>query len=186
MERRGHYNTLTSIAYRVLAFFPKSIAKVLYSLVRNTGGRIPMGIRYICIKRLAESCGQNVAIFPYVTLKHIDRMRFGNNVSIHTMCYFDGLGGIEIGDNVSIAHQSSLVSFDHTYLDSSTPIKYNQVEKGKIVVNDDVWIGCGCRILKGVIIHSRSVIAAGAVVTKDVEAHSLYGGIPAKRIKNIP
>lgn len=185
MERRGHYNTLTSIAYRALKCLPKGFAKVLYTLMRNSGGIIPMGIRFICIKRLAAGCGNNVGIFPYVTLKHVEKLHIGNNVSIHTMCYIDALGGIEIGDNVSIAHQSSLVSFDHTYSDSSNPIKYNRVEKGRIVINDDVWIGCGCRILKGVTIHSRSIIAAGAVVTKDVDAHSLYGGIPAKKIKNI-
>ncbi len=144
-----------------------------------------MGVRYICIRRLAASCGSNVAIFPHVTLKRIEKLHIGNNVSIHTMCYVDAMGGIEIGDNVSIAHQSSLVSFDHTFSDPSTPIKYNRVEKGKFVIEDDVWIGCGCRIQQGVTIHSRSIIAAGAVVTKDVDAHSLYGGVPAKKIKNI-
>ena len=79
-----------------------------------------MGIRFICIKRLAASCCGNVAIFPYVTLKHIEKLHIGDNVSIHTMCYLDALGGIKIGDNVSIAHQSSLISFDHTCSDLTT------------------------------------------------------------------
>lgn len=65
------------------------------------------------------------------------------------------------------------------------PIKYNKVEKGPIVVKDDCWIGCGCRILQGVTIGTRSIIAAGAVVTKDVEPFHLYGGVPAKIIKTL-
>ena len=185
MEKRGHFQALTTCAYRILSCLPKCFASALYTLARNTGGGISMGVRYICIRRLAASCGSNVAIFPHVTLKRIEHLHIGSNVSIHTMCYVDAMGGIEIGDNVSIAHQSSLVSFDHTYSDMSTPIKYNRVEKGKIVIEGDVWIGCGCRILQGVTIRSRSIIAAGAVVTKDVDAHSLYGGVPAKKLKNI-
>ena len=65
------------------------------------------------------------------------------------------------------------------------PIKYNPSVCSPIVVNDDVWIGCGCRILAGVEIGDRVVIAAGAVVNKNVERNSLYAGVPAKKIKSI-
>lgn len=185
MEERGHNKKLLGFCSKVMLLFPKGFASFLYSMFKNSGGRISMGLRYVCLKRLSARCGENVAIFPYVTLKHIDKMSFGDNVSIHTMCYVDAVGGIEIGNNVSIAHQVSLVSFDHTYSDINIPIKYNKVQKGKIEINDDVWIGCGCRILQGVTIGTRSIIAAGAVVTKDVESHHLYGGVPAKAIKSI-
>ena len=144
-----------------------------------------MGIRFACFKALAAECGDNVAIFRNVTLKHVDRMHVGSNVSIHTQCYLDALGDIFIGDNVSIAHSSSLVTFDHSYKDNDVPIKYNKVEKGKIVIEDDVWIGCGCRILQGVTISSRCIIAAGAVVNKDTLSHHIYGGVPARIIKQI-
>lgn len=185
MNEHGHFRKLTSFVSCIISLFPKVVARMLYSLTRNTGGGIFMGVRYVCIKRLAASCGENVAVFPHVTLKRIEKLHIGNNVSIHTMCYLDALGEIVIGNNVSIAHQSSLVSFDHMYSDSSIPIKYNHVKKGKITIEDDVWVGCGCRILQGVTIHSRSIIAAGAVVTKDVEPNSLYGGVPAKLLKRI-
>lgn len=185
MKDRGHYKTLLRICSSLMGIFPRCIIYFIYMFFKNGSGGISMGIRYVCVKHLAAGCGENVAIFPYVTLKHIERMNFGDNVSIHTMCYIDALGGIDIGNNVSIAHQTSLVSFDHTYANMDIPIKYNKVEKGPIVVKDDCWIGCGCRILQGVTIGTRSIIAAGAVVTKDVEPFHLYGGVPAKIIKTL-
>jgi acetyltransferase-like isoleucine patch superfamily enzyme len=109
----------------------------------------------------------------------------GNNVSIHPMCYIDGAGEIEIGNDVSIAYASSILTTNHTWNDSCIPIKYNKETFSKVKIDNDVWIGCGCRILAGVTLHRRSVIAAGAVVTVDVEPNSIYGGIPAKLIKKI-
>ena len=108
------------------------------------------------------------------------------------MCYIDGCGGIEIGDNVSIAHSTSIVSFNHTYEKVDIPIKYNPISCGYIYIyNDfcsvynDVWIGCGVRILSGVTIGNRSIVAAGSVVTANVTPYTLVGGIPAKFIKQI-
>lgn len=186
MKQRGHYKKLIHFSFAVVRLLPKRIVKIIYSITKNMGGgAIFMGIRYLCVNRLAAGCGENVAIFPYVTINSIDKITIGDNVSIHTMCYLDAFGGINIGNNVSIAHQSSLISFDHTYSDENKPIKYNHDLKGKIIIQDDVWLGCGCRILQGVTIGSRSIIAAGAVVTKDVESRSIVGGVPAKLIKKI-
>lgn len=182
---RGHFKKLTNVGSFLMRLLPKRFVLFVYDLFSSGRGYICMGIRVICIKRLAAECGDNVAVFNNVTLKHIDRMHIGNNVSIHTQCYLDALGEIYIGDNVSIAHSSSVVSFDHTYQDNNLPIKYNTVKKGKIVIEDDVWIGCGCRILQGVTIGQRCVVAAGSVVTKSVLPHSLCGGVPAKIIKQI-
>ena len=94
MVEHGHYRKLTNFAFYVISLLPKGVAKMLFSLTRNTGSEISMGIRYVCIKRLAASCGENVAIFPHVTLKRIEKIHIGNNVSIHTMCYLDALGEI--------------------------------------------------------------------------------------------
>lgn len=182
---RGHFKKLTQIGYTLARFLPKRFVLLILNFVRSGGSNICMGIRFVCVKRLAAECGNNVAIFNNVTLKHVEKMHIGNNVSIHTQCYLDALGEIFIGDNVSIAHSTSLVSFDHTYSDDNVPIKYNKVKKGKIIIEDDVWVGCGCRILQGVNIGKRCIIAAGAVVTNSFKPHSLCGGVPAKLIKSI-
>ena len=144
-----------------------------------------MLIRYAYLKSLAKFVGANVYVGRFVIFKSIEMVSFGSNLSIHDFCYIDATGGIEIGNNVSIAHQCSLISFNHTWSDLSIPIKYNIIEKGRILIEDDVWIGCGVRVMPGVRIGKRSVIAAGSIVISDVPAGVVMAGVPARIIKNI-
>lgn len=98
-----------------------------------------------------------------------------------------------IGNNVLLANRVALIGrYDHNYQQIGVPIRLasqirhsNYSWKGlilKIVIEDDVWIGFGSIILSGVKIGQGSIIAAGSVVTKDVEPYSIYGGIPAKKL----
>ncbi|MCC8036007.1 MAG: acyltransferase [Rikenellaceae bacterium] len=130
-------------------------------------------------------CGRNVKIADGVRILNWQNLDIGDNVSINTGCYIDAAGGIIIGNNVSIAHHSTILSSTHTWDDISLPIKYNPIVLGRTVICDDVWIGCACRIIAGVTINSRSVIASGAVVNRDIDSNSVYAGIPAKKIKGI-
>lgn len=155
---------------------------VLSSLLPNIFG---VGFRYVLAKRLLCSVGKNVYFGANVVIKNGKGISIGNNVSIHDACYLDGDGIIRIGDDVSIAHQTSIVSFEHTWNDHSLPIKYNVTRKGEINIHDDVWIGCGVRILSGVNIYSRAIVAAGAVVNNNIEYGCIYGGVPARKIKRI-
>lgn len=134
-----------------------------------------------CFKRI----GNNVSIHNNVTIKNRNRIEIGNNVSIHTLCYLDGFGGLTIGNNVSIAHNTSIISFNHTWDRPDIPIKYNPLSSAPIIIEDDVWIGAGVRIMAGVKIKTRCIIAAGSVVTKDCESNSIYAGVPARKIKSI-
>lgn len=142
-------------------------------------------IKYCYYKRVFKSCGSNVSIHPDVRIIHPDKISVGNNVSIHSLCYIDGEGGIVIGNNVSIAHNVSILSFNHTWEEVMSPIKYNPKSYKSVLIADDVWIGCGSRLMAGVKISNRCIIASGSVVTKDCESHGLYAGIPAKLIKKI-
>jgi acetyltransferase-like isoleucine patch superfamily enzyme len=147
--------------------------------------KIGMLLRYVLFHSLCDKCGDNVYIGRWCTLKNVGNIKFGDNISIHEYCYLDGEGGITIGDNVSIAHGSSVLSSNHSWNNLNIPIKYNKIEVLPVKIEDDVWIGCGVRILAGVTIHSRSIVAAGAVVTTDVPPNSIVAGVPAKVIKNI-
>lgn len=142
-------------------------------------------LRYLYLKKNAAECGDNIFIGKYVTLKNVESLELGSNISIQAYCYLDAFGGIKIENEVSIANHTSLISFDHTWDDKEMPIKYNPIKKKRIHIERDVWIGNGCRILSGVIIRSRSIIAAGAIVNKEVSANTLVGGVPAKKIKEI-
>ncbi len=109
----------------------------------------------------------------------------GSNVSIHNDCHINALGGVKIGNSVSIAHQTSLIAANHDWTDPLLPIKDQPVLPAPIVISEDVWIGCSCQILAGVTVGSRVVVAAGAVVAKDVLPNRIVGGVPAREIKSI-
>lgn len=100
-----------------------------------------------------------------------------------------------IGNNVIIANRVALVGkYDHSYQEIGIPIRLTKSIRNKdynwrglnekIIIEDDVWIGYGSIIMSGVTIMQGSIIAAGSVVTKDVEPYSIYGGNPAKKIKD--
>lgn len=100
-----------------------------------------------------------------------------------------------IGDNVIWANRVALVGrYDHHYQQVGVPIRLASQIRDKdynwhglnelTVIEDDVWVGYGTTIMSGVTIHQGSIIAAGSVVTKDVEPYSIYAGVPAKKIKD--
>jgi acetyltransferase-like isoleucine patch superfamily enzyme len=174
-----------SIVVSLINLLPRKIREKMLLSSRNIKGKKGIAWRYVLIKSLAKHCGMNVAVKEMVILENIQELTLGDNISIHPFCYIDAIGGVEIHNNVSIAHASSILSFDHTWNELSTPIKYNPVEMKRVIIEEDVWIGCGVRVMAGVTIHSRSIVAAGAVVTKDIESNSIVGGVPAKVIKSI-
>lgn len=176
---------IIKVGIAIFSLFPKFISILIWDMVSSFSQLPFIGIRYLILKTMTKECGENVRIGKNVTIISWANLIIGKNVSIHSGCYIDATGSIKIGDNVSIAHNSSILSTNHQYTDETIPIKYNPVIAKRVVINDDVWIGCGCQILSGVIIEERSIIAAGAVVNKNVESNSIYGGIPARKIKTI-
>lgn len=95
------------------------------------------------------------------------------------------IGPVCIGNHVNLAQGITVTALNHIFKDSSRRIDEQGVSTKPVVIGDDVWIGANAVILPGVTIGSHCVVAAGAVVTKDVPNHTLVGGIPAKVINNI-
>lgn len=162
---------------------PAKIRLKILSRIRNKDSKIAMLHRYIIVKSLAKNVGSNVSIFPNVYFENIENLSIGNNVSIHQMCYIDAEGGIEIGDNVSIAHRSTILSSNHAFRNVFIPIKYQKMNIEKTIIENDIWIGCGCVILAGVHIESGCVIGANSTVTHNITAFSIAVGSPAQVIK---
>lgn len=179
------YKVAINLLVKFFSFFGRKLNFLLLSFFRDTGGVIGILLRYIFLKNCCEHLGDNVSIKAGVYLLNCKKLRIGNNVSIHPMCYIDAAGGVSIENEVSIAHNCSILSANHQWSDLDTPIKYNKEALASVVIKNDVWVGCGVRILAGVVVESRSVIAAGAVVNKNIEGNSVYGGVPANKIKNI-
>lgn len=108
-------------------------------------------------------------------------IQVGNKVFINSGCTFQDQGGIYIKNNVLIGHNVTLVTLNHDL----NPHKRGNLYPKKILINDNVWIGSGATILPGVEIGEGTIVAAGAVVTKDVPPNVIVAGIPAKIIKTI-
>lgn len=122
-------NVIIKIVLFISKFLPRKFYIFLFNFVRNLNGYLPMFIRFVCLKRCAKSCGDNVAIFPNVYIFNIDKLMIGDNVSIHEMCYIDASGTIKIGNNVSIAHSTSILSEEHVYSSLDVNIKDQGYEK---------------------------------------------------------
>ncbi|AOR68529.1 transferase [Burkholderia stabilis] len=109
-------------------------------------------------------------------------MTIGRNVFVNQNCTFYDLGGLEIGDDVMIGPNVSLITSGHPVEPSR---RRDGVVAKPIAIERNVWIGAGATIIGGVTVGENSVVAAGAVVTKDVPANTLVGGNPAKVIRSI-
>ena len=108
-------------------------------------------------------------------------IQIGKNVFINHACSFLDMGGITIEDDVLIGPKVNLITENHP-LD---PADRKALICKPIVIKRNAWIGAAATILPGVTIGENAVVAAGAVVSKDVPANTVVGGIPAKHIKNI-
>ena len=95
------------------------------------------------------------------------------------------IGPVTIGSHVNLAQGITVTALNHNFDDSDKRIDEQGVSTSQVVIGDDVWIGANAVVLPGVTIGTHSIVAAGAVVTKDVPPHSLVAGVPAKIIKKI-
>ena len=95
------------------------------------------------------------------------------------------IGPVKIGHHVNLAQGITVTALNHNFDDTNKRIDEQGVSTNAVTIEDDVWIGANAVILPGVTIGNHCVVAAGAVVTKDVPPHSLVVGVPAKVIKQI-
>lgn len=105
------------------------------------------------------------------------------NINPYTIIYGHG-NGIIIGNDVLIAGHCLLIPSNHIFSDINIPINQQGEKSLGIIIEDDVWIGAGCKILDGVLIGKGAIIAAGSVVNKSIPPNTIVGGVPAKFIKN--
>ncbi len=136
-------------------------------------------------KRLGEITGSTIDVSTILFTPFYTNfgkfIQIGKNVFINHACSFLDMGGITIEDNVLIGPKVNLITENHP-LD---PSDRKALICKPIVINRNAWIGAAATILSGVTIGENAVVAAGAVVSKDVPANTVVGGIPAKHIKNI-
>ena len=112
-------------------------------------------------------------------------IKIGRDSLVGEYSVIRGQGGVTIGDRVYTSPFTQIIAVNHVFDDPDRPFVHQGITAEGIVIEDDVWLGSGAVITDGVRIGKGSVVAAGAVVTKDVQAHTVVGGVPARPIKKI-
>ena len=95
------------------------------------------------------------------------------------------IGPVIIGSHVNLAQGITITALNHNFDDSEKRIDQQGISTKEVVLEDDIWVGANAVILPGVTIGKHAVVAAGAIVTKDVPPHSLVAGVPAKVIRQL-
>jgi maltose O-acetyltransferase len=144
------------------------------------GGKLFLLLRIWCLRRII-TIGKNCKVQKGVYIGKGKNIKIGNNCHINE---YVRLNNVTIGNNVMIARESIILGAMHEYDDVNKPIIEQGVkETSHTIIEDDVWVGLRVIILPGLRVKKGCIIGAGAVLTKDTEENGIYGGVPAKRIK---
>ena len=133
--------------------------------------------------KIFKSCGKKRPfINRYVVFSCPWNIECGSGIIINPQCYFAAKGGIIMGDGVTISAGAKILS-------SSLKVENGVVQRRhihkQVTLGKGVWIGAGAMVMPGVTIGENTIIAAGAVVTKDIPANVVAAGVPAQVIRNL-
>ncbi len=170
----------------MLKRLPRKLVSGSYWIIQWVPGMPGYALRFMWGKALAKHMGRAAKIGPSTIIRSWEGISMGDYTAINEMCLIDAVGGITIGDNSGIGHHSSVLSFEHTWSDTTKSMREQPLIVKPIVIEDDVLVMAGTRVLCGRTIGRHSIVAANSVVTKDLPAHGIYGGLPAKRIGSMP
>lgn len=179
---------MRSAAYKIVRSFRRQKMKLNQFTLRLRGIGLD-GSSVIATGARLEPSGGQITIGARTFVDHGVIIRplggvvdVGCDCTINAYCMLYGGGGVKIGNDVRIAAHTVIVASNHEFSDKSRPIREQGLSMKGIVIEDDVWIGAGAKILDGVILGKGCVVGAGAVVTKSVPAHTVVGGVPARKI----
>jgi len=154
--------------------------RVFFSWLPSMPGR---WIRRVVLKLCLAESGVGLEIGEDVHIEYPRRMRLGNNVWFGRKCHISAPGGITIGNDVMIAHDTCLETAGHD-IDPSQLLRKAKIVYGPITIGNNCWLGTRTTVLYNTTIGNNVIVAAGAVVVKDIPENCVYGGIPAKKIKD--
>ena len=141
----------------------------------------PGEVRALFSELTGRAVSETFTLFPPFYTDFGKNIAIGENVFINACCNFQDQGGISIGDGALIGHKVVLATVNHGFAWEKRQLNY----PAPIVIGRNVWIGSNATILQGVTIGDNAVVAAGAVVTKDVAPETIVGGVPARFIKTV-
>jgi galactoside O-acetyltransferase len=139
-------------------------------------------IRELFAELIGKPVDESFSLFPPFTADYGLNITVGVRVFVNQECMFLGHGAIDIGDRVLIGPRVSLITAGHPF---DPEQRRTSIDAEPITVGPDVWIGANATVVPGVTIGHDSVVAAAAVVTRDVPPRTLFGGNPAKVIREL-
>ncbi len=140
-------------------------------------------VRSIVLGFKPENFKKHIYVMPHVLFENYRQMDIGSYVFINHHTVFSTPHGMKIGDYVMIGPYCLFATVHHEFDDYKSPMIFQKPRIRPIEIRKDVWIGAKVTVLGGVTIGRGAIVAAGAVVTKDVEPYSIVGGVPAKLIR---
>ena len=147
----------------------------------NTAYHTPDEVRGLLSELFGYRVPESLRVFPPFYTDFGRNITVGRDVFINACCHFQDHGGVTIGDGCQIGHNVVFATLNH----GLSPEDRQNTYPAPIVLGRNVWVGSNATILQGVTVGDNAVIAAGAVVTKDVEPATVVGGVPAKVIRRI-
>lgn len=147
----------------------------------NNAYHTPEELHDLMCQLTAQPDFPEFSLFPPFYTDCGKNIHFGKNVFLNSGCRFQDQGGIFIGDNCLIGHNCVIATLNH----SIDPEKRQNLLPAAVRIGNDVWIGANATILPGVRIGDGAIVAAGAVVTRDVAERTVVAGVPAKVIKRV-
>lgn len=189
---------MRALSYLVLELMPKLHSKVLKWAFKDSltiGGRLRLGKGVVI--RSQRTKGGKYADLQVITegantigsgtiIQGSGDIYLGARSFIGPYCSIGCYQEIRIGQNVMIAQAVAIQDNDHTFDRRDIPMVQQGLVCAPVEISDDVWIGHGAVVLKGVRIGPGAIVAAGAVVTRDVGPYEIVGGVPAKVIGHRP
>lgn len=162
-----------------MRYYSRQAQKITMEI--NTKYHEPDELAALFSELIGKPVGEMFGLFPPFYTDFGKNITIGDHVFINADCKFQDQGGITIDDGALIGHGVVLATLNH----DMDPEKRQQLHPAPIHIGKRVWIGANATITAGVTIGDNSVVAAGAVVTKDVPANVVVGGVPARIIKQI-
>lgn len=147
----------------------------------NAAYHTPDEVRGLLSELFDYKVPQTLRVFPPFYTDFGKNITVGEGVFVNACCHFQDHGGVTIGNGCQIGHNVIFATLNHEL----APERRKKTYPAPIVLGRNVWVGSNTTILQGVTIGDNAVVAAGAVVTKDVAANTVVGGVPARFIKRI-
>ncbi|PNI09123.1 acetyltransferase [Arthrobacter sp. AFG7.2] len=147
----------------------------------NGGYQEPALVRELLAQLTGNPVDESVTVFPPFYSDFGKNITLGKRIFINSGCKFQDQGGVVIGDDCLIGHNTVIATLNHDL----APKRRADMHPAPVVIGRNVWIGSNATILPGVTIGDDAVVAAASVVTKDVPARSIVVGSPARVVRSL-